>query len=507
MQVKKFEAKSMKEALEMVKLHLGPEAIILSARDNSHGFGLGGKASIEVTAAISEETLRKKILAETKMNAESKTKYQQSSAKLQKQFIEKASIPTVERIVRPLTTTPYIDIDEEVEASSGMTPSSGSRPQSRSNQVRPVSSAPPVNLTDKATGNDEISRANSRLAEERIRSAVQSAVSGMTKMNLSAVDHPKSRKMTQHDLAGGEESQDVKILRSEVKYLKEILEKFHKLPQSFVSMHPGAEEGIPYEMSSTYEKLTRAGISASNVVYLLKECMSHMDPINIKKRAFVDAWVAKYLLDEILVSERRPQDRFHVFLGPSGGGKTSSLVKLASHLVINEKKKVSILSADFGKVGAAEQLRIYSQILNVPFAVIRRKEDWGVIQRKLDMSDYFLVDFPGMNLKSMGEVDFVRNLLPPVQAGRVLHYVQSILANDANVFDLAERYIPLGIQDVIFTCLDESSQHGLIYNFQKKFRLPLFSFGIGPKIPEDWENATKERVVDLIFKLTKIRKI
>ena len=112
-----------------------------------------------------------------------------------------------------------------------------------------------------------------------------------------------------------------------------------------------------------------------------------------------------------------------------------------------------------------------------------------------------------MNLKSMGEVDFVRNLLPPVQAGRVLHYVQSILANDANVFDLAERYIPLGIQDVIFTCLDESSQHGLIYNFQKKFRLPLFSFGIGPKIPEDWENATKERVVDLIFKLTKIRKI
>ena len=35
MQVKKFEAKSMKEALDLVKSHMGPEAIILSAREHS----------------------------------------------------------------------------------------------------------------------------------------------------------------------------------------------------------------------------------------------------------------------------------------------------------------------------------------------------------------------------------------------------------------------------------------------------------------------------------------
>ena len=38
MQVKKFEAKTMKEALELVKKELGPEAVILSARDNKKGF-------------------------------------------------------------------------------------------------------------------------------------------------------------------------------------------------------------------------------------------------------------------------------------------------------------------------------------------------------------------------------------------------------------------------------------------------------------------------------------
>ena len=45
MQVKKFEARTMKEALEMVKAELGPDAIILSARDNNKS------SDLSVTAA------------------------------------------------------------------------------------------------------------------------------------------------------------------------------------------------------------------------------------------------------------------------------------------------------------------------------------------------------------------------------------------------------------------------------------------------------------------------
>ena len=60
MQVKKFEARSMKEALEMIKTQLGPDAIILSAKEITKGFGLGGERSIEVTAAFSEAIMQKK---------------------------------------------------------------------------------------------------------------------------------------------------------------------------------------------------------------------------------------------------------------------------------------------------------------------------------------------------------------------------------------------------------------------------------------------------------------
>lgn len=68
MQVKKFEAKSMKEALDLVKSHMGPEAIILSAREHSKSFGIGGSQSVEVTAAVSDQVLQKKRMAETKLS-------------------------------------------------------------------------------------------------------------------------------------------------------------------------------------------------------------------------------------------------------------------------------------------------------------------------------------------------------------------------------------------------------------------------------------------------------
>ncbi|MCB0383856.1 MAG: flagellar biosynthesis protein FlhF [Bdellovibrionales bacterium] len=480
MQVKKFEARSMKEALEMVKLHLGPEAIILAARDHNKGFGLVGQTSVEVTAAVSEETLRKKMLAEKKMNQDIRAKFHNSPARVQKKFIDKAFSTGMEEVMRrPITAIPYIDIDDDGDQANG----------------RPQIQKPPLN-------DDEV-------AAQRIRSAVKSALSA----GLATMEEKKqvkkqlaTRSQSQPSQANSQDSAELKSLKNEISYLKGMLEQFQRVPQNFITMHPGAEEGIPYELTPAYERLKRAGISKENTVDILKQCMSRLDSSQLKKPAFVDAWVARFLLDEIKIADNRTRARFHAFVGPAGQGKTTSLVKLASHLVICEKKKVAIMTTDFGKVGAAEQLRIYAQILNIPFAVVRRKKDWEVIQQKLGHIDHFLVDTPGMNLRSIGELDFLRDILPPEGSDRRIHYVQSVLAKDADAFEIASRYATLGFHDVIFTCLDESVQHGLIYGFQKKFSVPLHSFGIGPKVPEDLEAATKERVVDLIFKLTKIRK-
>jgi flagellar biosynthesis protein FlhF len=179
-------------------------------------------------------------------------------------------------------------------------------------------------------------------------------------------------------------------------------------------------------------------------------------------------------------------------------------VKFASDLTVRQRKKIAILTTDNKKVGSAEQLKVYAQILNVPFAIVRNKEDWAIVKERFNQFDHILVDTPDINFNNLLKDSQSVELLPPQEFIPVNHFVQSLLSKDEKSFKKVEQFLKLNISDVIFTKLDESSEHGFIYNFHKKYKLPLHSFSIGDSIPEDYEYATKERVVDLLFKMTKM---
>ena len=88
MQVKKFEAKSIKEALAMVKAEFGPDAVILSAKDMGSSHGLVGEKSVQVTAAVDEKKLQKKLYAEKTLPKEMLGQFKNSSASKQKSYID-----------------------------------------------------------------------------------------------------------------------------------------------------------------------------------------------------------------------------------------------------------------------------------------------------------------------------------------------------------------------------------------------------------------------------------
>lgn len=456
MQVRKFEAKTIKDAIALVKFHMGPDAIILSARDNNKNFGMMGEVSVEVTAAVSDSKLNRKKIAESKLDTLSKKKYLTSSAKTQKEFIDKSyelgsakislpvDLPNLNAVERRATTTArYIDIDEDGQV--------------KSNLQHPPASVP--------------------MPEPALVS--QPAVN---------------------------EKQQILFLQNEILNLRGLIEKFNTIPQNFMTLHPGASEGLPYELSFIYKRLRDAGLNKENIVEILKIANEVLPSEQKKKRALVDGWAIKYMLDRIQIADRPFKSKYHVFVGSTGQGKTSTVIKMACHLIMKERKRVAILSGDMVKVGAADQLKIYAQILNVPCAIVTQPQDWVQFEKALPNVDHVLFDTPGVNLKNPKDFELLKNILPPHRSDMSVHFVQSVVARDADAINIAERFKVVGFDDVIFTRLDEAVQYGLIYNFQKQLNVPLHSFGIGNNIPEDYEPATKERVVDLIFALSKIKK-
>jgi flagellar biosynthesis protein FlhF len=520
MQVKKFEAKTMKEALELVKVHMGPEAIILSAKDSHRGFGLMGEKSVEVTAAVSEETLRKKKIAESKLREDLRIRFQQIPATKQREFINKVFDDRREEKREfamagggggtrgGMDTYPAAKISAESRAAT-----SGLR----------YADIPEEDSVPRAVAQDRVRRAaeRARLASQILQEAAPSPKPGRRSSRGSAaaaaaaaaaasagIAVPKSAKAAPAHTAPAANVPNAELekLESQVRELKTLVERFQHMPQVPMSMHPGAEQGLPFELSPVYQRLTQQGIQVPIVSTMLKKAQKEIEFESLKRPALVEAWIVRQLLNSVEVSQNPTKGRYHVFLGSTGQGKTTSLFKFASHLVLKEKKTIAIISLDTIKVGAADQLKIYAQILNVPFAIVRSQEEWRVAESKLRHVQHILVDCPGFNLRSMEEVDWLKAMLPPTEFDRTLHYVQSALARDEEALDLAGRYQMLGFHDLIFTRCDESSRHGLLLNFQEHFKKPLHSFGMGPRIPEDYEFATKERVIDFIFKLSKISK-
>jgi flagellar biosynthesis protein FlhF len=451
MQVKKFEARSVKEALEMIKVQLGPDAIILSAKEITKGFGLGGEKSVEVTAAYSEATLQKKKFVESRLPNNEKEKFQKISARDQKEVMRKM-------------------IENQVGKMNSGVAQSRNMPKSTTNPA-----------LHKVTEKRYIDIDNESAT---VPNSMDAAVTGMAKKAWNDME--------------------VNSLKQEIESLKQVMTQFKSMPQSFVQAHPGAEVGVNFNMSSHYQRLINSGVMSDIAGEMIQAAQNSLKPQQIQNSQAVNSFMAKYIMDSTAICNGGAE-QFHLFIGPSGSGKTSSLIKLASELILNQKKRIAIISTDTSKVGAAEQMKIFSQILNVPFLSIRSQQDWAHVIPHLDQLDHVLVDFAGLNLKNPDEVSYMKKVMPPVYRSIRSHLVLSSASKDADLIDCAKRYEAFGYDDVIFSALDEATQHGNIYNFIRKVPTELFAFGIGPKVPEDFEFATAERVVDLILKITQNR--
>ncbi len=479
MQVKKFEARTMKEALEMVKVQLGPEAIILSARDNHRSFGLVGEGSVEITAAISEESLQKRRFAQSKLGEQDRQRFDKSSAKIQRALIEKVvQNHTQKNQYRPITTKRYIDIEEEHESqdlTSSQNFNSSAELETNLNPVSPSS-----------------------FAQLRIKDAAQKAWQAM---NFTA--KPSANKSGSTQETNATESAEILSLKSEISSLKKMLGQFQNIPQSIVGQHPGATYGINYDFSFLFEKLNNEGIEDTDIVELLGATQSAIPSQHHKNKPLLEGYLARKIMEKTLISNHEQESKFHFFFGPSGSGKTSALVKMASHKLINEGKKVALITTDTIKVGAVDQLRIFSQILNVPFAAIRNSNDWVKLRAHLDQLDHVFIDFTGSNLKNENDIATLESCIPNSYKDVTRHLVLSALGKFEDLNSIAAKYRRLSVNDLIITNIDQCVQFGNIYTLMSRQNLPLHSFGTGARLPEDFEYATKERLLDLILKITR----
>ena len=176
-----------------------------------------------------------------------------------------------------------------------------------------------------------------------------------------------------------------------------------------------------------------------------------------------------------------------IFIGPTGVGKTTTIAKLASDLCINRKKKVALLTVDTYRIAAAEQLRTYATIMDIPFRVIYSVEEMKQAAEDFKDYDYLMVDTAGHSLHNEEQkatmIGFINALEECVETENYL--VLSATTKYRDLIEIADGYSELVKYKLIFTKMDETSSAGNLYNIHMHTGAPMSYITNGQNVPSD----------------------
>ena len=185
-------------------------------------------------------------------------------------------------------------------------------------------------------------------------------------------------------------------------------------------------------------------------------------------------------------------------VGPTGIGKTTTLAKLAAQYRI-QKKQVVLITTDDYRIGAAEQLETYADILSVPMEIAHEPEE---LEKKIadhSSADLILIDTPG---RSQLDVPRIRSIESFLNAARPTetHLLLNMTTRNVDINSVLDRFGTLGIDRLIFTKLDESTCFGPILNSSIRSKKPISYLTTGQDVARDIEVATHTCIATLILR-------
>ena len=185
------------------------------------------------------------------------------------------------------------------------------------------------------------------------------------------------------------------------------------------------------------------------------------------------------------------------FIGPTGVGKTTTIAKIASIFRVDQKKKVALLTADTYRIAAAEQLRTYANILEVPFRIIYTVEEIEKAMEDFRDYDYILVDTAGHSHQNSTQKESMSKFIHSVddKAEKEVYLVLSATTKYRDLISIADAYKEMTDFKLIFTKLDETTTLGNLLNLRLYTNAELSYVTYGQNVPDDIEEFNPQSTV------------
>ncbi|MDX1646222.1 MAG: signal recognition particle-docking protein FtsY [Longimicrobiales bacterium] len=198
----------------------------------------------------------------------------------------------------------------------------------------------------------------------------------------------------------------------------------------------------------------------------------------------------------------------YLIVGVNGVGKTTSVAKLAHHLV-DEGRSVMVAAADTFRAGAVAQLEMWAERIGADFLRGQQGGDPAAVAydaleaAEARGTDVLLIDTAGRlhtNRDLMAQLEKIDRVVRR-RLGRAPH--ETLMVLDATVGQNAVRQVeafsravdPTGI---ILAKLDSSARGGIVLALQEEYGIPVKLVGTGEGL-DDLESFDVDAFIDGIF--------
>lgn len=252
-----------------------------------------------------------------------------------------------------------------------------------------------------------------------------------------------------------------------------------------------------------YNKMIENEVNETYANQIIEEMEKNIKPNMPFDQALANIYqkmILKFGKPEIITpAQNGPKVVF--FIGPTGVGKTTTIAKIASKFSVEGKKKVALLTADTYRIAAAEQLRTYADILEVPFRVIYSVEDVESALKDFKDYDYIFVDTAGHSHKNETQKANMNEFIHSVD-GKVekeAYLVLSATTKYRDLLSIASSYSEMTDYKLIFTKLDETLTLGNLLNLKLYTGAPLSYVTCGQNVPDDIEQFNPQKTVKMLL--------
>ena len=247
------------------------------------------------------------------------------------------------------------------------------------------------------------------------------------------------------------------------------------------------------------EKLTDREIDKAVISKIIKELKKYNGLLSEEE-----------LQDQLIstISSMIPTSSFHLdkgkktkvisLIGPTGVGKTTCIAKLAVISKILHNLDIGLISIDTYRLGALDQLKIFSEVSDIDFLVAYEPNDLKKHLEKFKKKDIVFIDTAGRSQNNTKLLEGAKKFLSGVDIDET-YLVMNTSSTTKTLLDTAEKFKLFNYTGFVFTKLDEAAAFGNILNVVSRFNFPVAYLTNGQVIPDDIIAADAEFIANTIY--------